>query len=149
MAKTKSNGLKFVASVTLKKPSLVDIASSTLEKIEQGSYDIDGKTFCISKTIEEMKNGTLFFSEVSSLSKWQDSSSRDGSDDRKAVQITLTECSTLVGARTLYEELQSNNDEKKVGVLNFASAKNPGGGFRTGAQAQVCFLFPNSISFQA
>jgi len=38
--------------VSLRKPSLVEIASSTLEKIKQGSYGIEGKTFNLSKTIE-------------------------------------------------------------------------------------------------
>jgi len=137
MAKNKSN------PVTLRKPSLVEIALSTLEKIQQGSYGIEGKTFNLSKTIEEMKSGTQFFSEASSLSKWMESSSLSRlDDDRKAVQITLTECSTLVGARTLYDELHctSTDSGKRIGVLNFASAKNPGGGFQTGAQAQVCLL---------
>jgi uncharacterized protein (TIGR02452 family) len=137
MAKNKSK------PVSLRKSSLVEIASSTLEKIKQGSYAIEGKTFHLSKTIEDMKSGTQFFSEASSLSKWMESSlSRLDGDDRRAVQITLTECSTLVGARTLYDELNctSTDSRKRIGVLNFASAKNPGGGFQTGAQAQVGLL---------
>jgi len=49
-------------------------------------------------------------------------------------------------ARTLYDELNctSTDSGKRIGVLNFASTKNPGGGFQTGAQAQVrllCLLF--------
>ncbi len=151
MAKKKSKALAKVfgtQTVSLRKPSLVDIASSTLDKIKRGSYGIEGKTFHLSKTIDEMKSGTQFFPEASSLSKWKESSFLDDEcDDRKAVQITLTECSTLVGARMLYDELKCTTDSRKgIGVLNFASAKNPGGGFQTGAQAQVCllsFFFPS------
>jgi len=66
--------------------------------------------------------------------------------DSEKVHITVVECSTLVGARELKERVQSLTDSessdasasivKKVGVLSFGSAKNPGGGFIKGAQAQ-------------
>ena len=54
--------------------------------------------------------------------------------------IYVGEYSTLVGARKVYLALARNANpsvKKKIGVLNFASAKNPGGEFIKGSQGQV------------
>ena len=56
--------------------------------------------------------------------------------------IYVGEYSTLVGARKVYLALGRNPDpfvDKKIGVLNFASAKKPGGDFINGCQGQVRF----------
>ena len=118
------------------KLSHMDIAASTLDKIQRGSYNIEGRTFDLTRCIEEMKNATLFFPENSDLSEWR-TQALSNEPDRRAVDITVTERSTLSGARALKRELNGNSTER-IGVLSFASAKNPGGGFLTGAQAQVC-----------
>ena len=58
-------------------------------------------------------------------------------------RIYVGEYSTLVGARKVYLALARSKDpsfNKKIGVLNFASAKKPGGGFINGSQGQVRFL---------
>jgi Uncharacterized protein conserved in bacteria (DUF2263) len=56
--------------------------------------------------------------------------------------IYIGEYSTLVGARKVHLALARNTNpsvNKKIGVLNFASAKKPGGEFVNGYQAQVRF----------
>jgi hypothetical protein len=63
--------------------------------------------------------------------------------DNAQTPIFIGEYSTLVGARKFYLQVAQNTDpsvNKKIGVLNFASAKRPGGGFINGSQAQVGLL---------
>ncbi|WP_329113166.1 TIGR02452 family protein [Streptomyces sp. NBC_01353] len=52
-------------------------------------------------------------------------------DPDRAAVITVTDESSLVAARRL-----TRADASPVAVLNFASARNPGGGYLNGAQAQ-------------
>ena len=92
-----------------------------------------------------MNRGTLYFPAKSELSGWNQSTAEatETPEDQKIpLKITLEEISTLAGARALYGELKALEDDqkRKIGVLNFASAKNPGGGFRSGASAQVCHI---------
>ncbi|KAF8800263.1 hypothetical protein BYT27DRAFT_6840668 [Phlegmacium glaucopus] len=69
--------------------------------------------------------------------------------------IWLGEYSTLVGARKIHLALASSPDSspnKKIGILNFASAKKPGGEFINGSQDQeesialTSTLFPSFIT---
>ena len=63
--------------------------------------------------------------------------------DNTQTTIYIGEYSTLFGARKVHLLLARNTDpplNKKIGVLNFASAKEPCGGFINEPQGQVRFL---------
>ncbi|KDR75464.1 hypothetical protein GALMADRAFT_68887 [Galerina marginata CBS 339.88] len=134
-----STEVEVSASKKSARPSLREIAASTLQAIEDGSFELDGVTYDLRDTIiDAMNQNTSLYDANSDLSEWSDNAPRvDNTEALSEVEITVSECSTLVGARTLKEALISNEvEDERVGVLNFASAKNPGGGFIKGAQAQ-------------
>jgi hypothetical protein len=127
------------------KPSLKDIAASTLKNIEHGSYEVDGISYDLKEKIDLLKANTTYYAADSDLSEWS-TIPQTLVDSASKVRITVCEYSTLTGARKMKECLQSPTEspevnsasvKKKVGVLSFGSAKNPGGGFINGAQAQV------------
>jgi uncharacterized protein (TIGR02452 family) len=128
------------------KSSLKDIAASTLKNIEHGSYEVDGISYDLKEKIDLLKANTEYYAADSDLSEWSTTIPQTVVDSESRVHITVCECSTLTGAREMKERLQSPTESpeansasviKKVGVLCFGSAKNPGGGFKNGAQAQV------------
>jgi uncharacterized protein (TIGR02452 family) len=127
------------------RPSLKDIAASTLKNIEDGSYEVDGISYDLKEKIDLLKANTTYYAPDSDLSEWS-TTPQTLVDSKSRVHITVCECSTLAGTRKMKESLQSPTEspdtnspsiKEKVGVLCFGSAKNPGGGFINGAQAQV------------
>lgn len=123
---------------------LKDIAASTLKNIELGSYEADGISYDLKEKIDLLKANTTYYAADSDLSEWS-SIPQALVDSESKVHITVSECSTLAGARELKKRLHPPTEApdvgsasvvEKVGVLSFGSAKNPGGGFIQGAQAQ-------------
>ncbi len=119
---------------------LKGIADSTLGAIDHGSYVLDETTYDLRVATEQSKRQTAYYAPDSQLSTWASATPPTPAPHTK---ISLLEVSTLDGARYLHDTLgaQSSNANSpqtihKVGVLNFASAKKPGGGFKSGAQAQ-------------
>ena len=108
-------------------PNRKELAQETLRIIESGTYRNNlGETVSIKdETDFAVKNSRLFrtedFPEHFDLTKF------DGE-----TKFEITDETTLEAAKRICKEDENANPF----VLNFASAKNPGGGFLGGAQAQ-------------
>ncbi|EEB95112.1 hypothetical protein MPER_05972 [Moniliophthora perniciosa FA553] len=115
----------------------VKIAEETLEAIKKGSYTHNGTTYTLKDKVEAMKRETRYYAGDSLLSNWHHTPSAAaagaGGEKERTASISILEMTTLEGARYLST---NTTTPQKIGVLNFASAKKPGGGFLTGAQAQ-------------
>jgi hypothetical protein len=96
-----------------------------------------------------MQEHTRFIApDDETLGLWFQADLSKGDEEKKKTRIIIAEYSTLVGSRKLQEITQNSPESKgKIGILNFASAKKPGGGFLNGSQAQVCICTITLVSF--
>ncbi|KAF9047608.1 hypothetical protein BJ165DRAFT_1414800 [Panaeolus papilionaceus] len=134
-------------------PSTRLIAATTLQAVERGNYELDGTTYDLKESVEYTNSKTKYYAEKSNLVDWETARSVKDvtvAEDMDGVMVTVSECSTLVGIQNMTGLLQSSSKENKmIGVLNFASAKNPGGGFIKGASAQEESLARSSTIYSS
>jgi uncharacterized protein (TIGR02452 family) len=102
------------------------IAATTLEVLERGAYTApSGRTVSIAADLDQAVAHTRLYTpdDLENLSQ--------GAQNNFVTTLEVTSETTLEAARRL-----SLERDDSVLCLNFASAKNPGGGFLGGAQAQ-------------
>lgn len=105
------------------KAKRITAAKQTLQFFEQGFYEVDGTRVDLSQSHQHaLENITLYTPEMTEQIDLA---------HKKVEGSTVYRLSALPVVTALLELEQDH-----VGVLNFASAKNPGGGFLNGALAQ-------------
>ncbi|MCD0462302.1 TIGR02452 family protein [Roseiconus lacunae] len=102
--------------------TLKQLAQETLDLIEAGEYQADGRTVKFAEQQESAVRGTRLYrpDEIAALSA-------SPTDENQTIRVV--DGTTQVVAQTMAAQ-------GDVALLNFASARNPGGGFLNGAKAQ-------------
>jgi uncharacterized protein (TIGR02452 family) len=104
------------------------IAAETVQILLSGSYvGPSGRTTAIDRDLQDCINETRLY-RPGQLAKL----AAGATATEKAARITVSNCTSLSAAARLHAEYGSD----RVALLNFASARNPGGGFLSGSQAQ-------------
>ncbi|KAJ6550962.1 hypothetical protein DFH09DRAFT_1167993 [Mycena vulgaris] len=112
--------------------NLRSIAETTLAAVSAGKVTIKGLTYDISGKLAESTLQTVYYTPDSLLSTWQTFSPAQTHPAGIQTVIEIVETTTLDAARTA----GLKGRKMPIGVLNFASAEQPGGGFINGASAQ-------------
>ena len=112
----------------MKKSTRRQIAKDTLQVVKQGNYrNTEGKTVSISKAQRAAEQQTRVYAPEELKELLQRSWPRG----EQPTRFEVVNATTLDTARQMVGE-----DAQNLLCLNFASAKNPGGGFLNGSQAQ-------------
>jgi uncharacterized protein (TIGR02452 family) len=113
----------------------LELAQNTIKIIEEGFYIHKGQKKDISKEIKTNCEKTITIAPED----WNAIIAKPLHYFDKTTEIEVQNCSTI--------ESIIDRDFSTIGVLNFASAKNPGGGFLGGSSAQEESLARSSSLF--
>ena len=108
------------------KTNRAEKARETLKILDRGWYWVGDCQFDIAQEVQDSKKNTKLYSP-------------EMLDELLQELLPSRECETTIevfNETTMEGALALFDYSDKIGVLNFASAKNPGGGFLGGAQAQ-------------
>jgi len=129
--------------------ALKSIAEETLTAIREGFYPYKGVDNDLKEAVKEAESKTVYCSSNSSIKQWA-SSTKPNPIHSSPTHISILHITTLDAARLLDNVYKSYPSEKgKTGILNFASATKPGGGFKSGAEAQEESIARSSTLYAA
>lgn len=106
----------------------MSVARDTVDVVERGYYDVNGTRVDIAQSVNDCLTATRLI-EADELYNIRDS--QVGVSGSYTTEIEVVNETTLAGLQRL-----DSQTTESIGILNFASAKNPGGGFLNGSQAQ-------------
>lgn len=109
------------------------IAQETVEILNQGFYqNQQQETIDIQKELQAAIKNSIHYSEINFSQVFSQLKKKQIKENQNQIQIEINNETTLNAANRLVNQEGFEN----VLCLNFASAKNPGGGFLNGSQAQ-------------
>ena len=106
--------------------SIVPNAQAVLDICKNGRYNVNGRIIDINCAIDRMKNNTDFISDKKVYPSFN---LYNKVENISKMTVELSKEKTVDAILRL-------KGTEHLGVLNFASARNPGGGWLTGAKAQ-------------
>ncbi|CAF1187567.1 unnamed protein product [Rotaria sordida] len=125
---------------SLSRYQLATIAEDTLNKLKAGWYrPSNGPRISLAEDVAFSMENSVVYTEDDIIKKKKLILNIDETSPTSFAiatssypEIEVRHCTTLQAAQSLVAEIA----EDRVGILNFASAKNPGGGFIKGSNAQ-------------
>lgn len=122
----------------------ITIAQNTIQILDAGNYiSPTGKQVDVAQSLKSCLTATKYY-DPETLSKIQQEVLAS-QPQYLTTSFEVKNETSLMGAQRIF----LSREYKKIGVLNFASAKNPGGGFLKGAHAQEESLARGSALYKS